>query len=421
MRLHRLELQAFGPFATLQVIDFERLTSSGIFMLEGPTGAGKSTILDAITFAFYGGLASDASRDRLHSDFAAPGVEPKVTLEFSVAGKRRRVTRVPEHERRKKRGEGFTTQPSQVHLEALEGETWKSVSDNNREVGDIVLAVLGLSREQFTQVVLLPQNEFAKFLESNDDERRDLLTKLFGTRLYDLITAELERGRGGANKEREAAKLEVQHALAAAAEAAALEGEAQATLLSLAGEDRAVALMEISSTLASAQAASARGLDEATRTLASCKARHDVATKRSELMSRRVETLRKVEAHVATRAEHDDQVAVLAAARNAAPVRPLLEALDRANETVTANQVELQRVAPDATADMLAGRGAEGLSRGGAAAERTATELQHLVEALGQGHTFERLKRLGHGDLLGEVEMHCITLVQALQRSRVCG
>ena len=109
MRLHRLALEAFGPYAAAQDIDFDALSVSGLFLLEGPTGAGKTTILDAITFALYGGLAGeDAGTDRLRSHFAAPGAEPSVTLEFSVRGVRHRVRRVPEHQRRKRRGDGFT-------------------------------------------------------------------------------------------------------------------------------------------------------------------------------------------------------------------------------------------------------------------------------------------------------------------------
>src|SRR5215469_8690830 len=87
MRLHTLQLQAFGPYATAQRIDFDLLASSGLFLLEGPTGAGKSTILDAITFALYGGLAGEGSgEDRLRSHFAGPAAEPSVTLEFSLHG-----------------------------------------------------------------------------------------------------------------------------------------------------------------------------------------------------------------------------------------------------------------------------------------------------------------------------------------------
>src|SRR5215468_12781980 len=98
MRLHRLDLQAFGPYATRQHIDFDQLTSGGLFLLEGPTGAGKTTVLDAITFALYGGLAgADAAADRLVSHFADGTVEPSVTCEFSLRGVRYLITRVPEH------------------------------------------------------------------------------------------------------------------------------------------------------------------------------------------------------------------------------------------------------------------------------------------------------------------------------------
>src|SRR5256885_13493185 len=121
MRLHTLQLQAVGPYATQQRIGFGRLAASGLFLLEGPTGAGKSTILDAVTFALYGGLAGEESgEDRLRSHFAGPAAEPSVMLEFSLHGARYRVTRVPEHRRPKKRGEGFTTEASRVHLERQE-------------------------------------------------------------------------------------------------------------------------------------------------------------------------------------------------------------------------------------------------------------------------------------------------------------
>src|ERR1035438_10802486 len=94
MRLHSVELQAFGPYATAQRIDFDRLARSGLFLLEGPTGAGETPIPDAITLALYGGLAGeDSGADRLHSDFAAPDVEPAVTVEVSLRGVRYRGSR----------------------------------------------------------------------------------------------------------------------------------------------------------------------------------------------------------------------------------------------------------------------------------------------------------------------------------------
>ena len=94
MRLHSLELAAIGPFATVQRIDFEQLQASGLFLLDGPTGAGKTTVLDAITFALYG-PGENRGDGRLHSDFATAGVAPFVTLEFSLRGVRYRLRRTP--------------------------------------------------------------------------------------------------------------------------------------------------------------------------------------------------------------------------------------------------------------------------------------------------------------------------------------
>ena len=251
MRLHSLELQAFGPYATLQRIDFDRLAGGGLFLLEGPTGAGKTTILDAITFALYGGLAGqDSAADRLHSDFADPETEPMVRLEFSIAGVRYLITRVPEHQRLKRRGHGYTTEPMRVHLQRQQDCRWVSVSSNKAEVGDLVTTVVGLNLAQFTQVMLLPQGEFARFLRSDDDTRRALLTKLFGTQLYDKITAELDRLRADALRARQHADAEVATAVSAAAEAAGLDADSRAELIVMAAADRAVRFKQVSDELA---------------------------------------------------------------------------------------------------------------------------------------------------------------------------
>ena len=170
MRLHRLRLAAFGPYATEQVIDFDRLAHGGLFLLEGPTGAGKSTVLDAVTFALYGGLAGeDSADDRLRSHFAAPDARTEAELEWSLRGVRYRVTRSPEYRRPKKRGDGLTTEAARVHLQRRDGTAWASVSANKAEAGEAITELLGLTRAQFTQVILLPQGEFARFLRSSDD------------------------------------------------------------------------------------------------------------------------------------------------------------------------------------------------------------------------------------------------------------
>jgi hypothetical protein len=216
MRLHSLEITAFGPYAGTEVIDMDRLTSSGLFLLEGPTGAGKSTILDAITFALYGRTAGgDSSADRLHSHFAEAGTTPCVLLDLSVGNERLRVRRTPEHERPKLRGDGTTIEKSSVHLERLADGGWVSLSSAKDEVGSILSARIGLTADQFTQVVLLPQGEFATFLRASDDARRELLSKIFATQLFDRVTAELDRRRTEASRAREAARDRVGNAASA--------------------------------------------------------------------------------------------------------------------------------------------------------------------------------------------------------------
>src|SRR5262249_53982317 len=157
-----------------------------------------------ITFALYGGLAGEESgEDRLRSHFADPAAEPSVMLELSLHGTRYRVTRVPQHRRPQKRGQGFTPQARPLHPAPLEADAWRSLTSNKAEAGEMVTEAVGLNREQFTQVMLLPQGEFARFLRARDDDRRELLTRLFGTQLYDRVTAELDRRRYDAARLRE--------------------------------------------------------------------------------------------------------------------------------------------------------------------------------------------------------------------------
>jgi DNA repair exonuclease SbcCD ATPase subunit len=223
MRLHTLHLNAVGPFADQQIVDFDRLAAGGLFLFDGPTGVGKSTILDALTFALYGGLASESGDPaRMRSDFADPGARPEVTLEFSVRGGRHRITRSPEYTRPKKRGQGVTREKSSVHLQRLVAGTWESRSHAKDEVGAIIGELLGLSREQFRQVVLLPQGEFATFLRADDDQRREVLGRLFGTQFFRRVTEGLQARAQDASRALQAADSELQSRVAAATEAAGL-------------------------------------------------------------------------------------------------------------------------------------------------------------------------------------------------------
>jgi DNA repair protein SbcC/Rad50 len=350
MRLSRLDVTAFGPYAGTQRIDFARLSSSGLFLLDGPTGAGKTTILDAITFALYGGLAgTGAAEDRLRSHFAPADAVPSVQLEFAVAGVTYRVSRVPEHQRPKKRGEGFTTEAAQVHLERREGAGWVSLTANKAEAGELITELIGLNRAQFTQVMLLPQGEFARFLQAADDERRVLLSRLFGTELYDGITSWLDQRRAAAQRDRAQARAAIDTAVSAAAEAAGLDGAARTELLALPSADRATRLKELSTELASHAAVTADGLELAAARAAELLAAGERARQQSAVMTRLTTARDRLATHEAGRGEHEDRAARLAAAQRAEPVRPLLAALadaDQAAAAATAAAAVLDELGP---------------------------------------------------------------------------
>lgn len=181
MKLHRLRLQAFGPFAGCEEIDFDDLAADGLHLIHGPTGAGKSSILDAICFALFSGVPGSRmqGRNSLHSDHAAPTTRPEVELEFTVGGRRLRVQRSPEHQVAKKRGTGTRSQRGAVHLEELRSGRWATVSTRADEVGQVIGELLGMGLAQFAQVMLLPQGEFTAFLRAKPDDRGKLLERLF--------------------------------------------------------------------------------------------------------------------------------------------------------------------------------------------------------------------------------------------------
>ncbi|MFF1475054.1 AAA family ATPase [Streptomyces mirabilis] len=187
MYLHHLTVQAFGPFARTEDVDFDALTSAGLFLLRGDTGAGKTSILDAVCFALYGTVPGIRPTHRLRSDHAPVGTRTQVVLEFSAAGRRLRITRTPKQtypSTRAKSGTATAEATAQLHERtgsADDSTAWEPVCAKPEEAGREIEAVLGLSKEQFCQVVLLPQGDFAKFLRADAKDRASLLRRLFDT------------------------------------------------------------------------------------------------------------------------------------------------------------------------------------------------------------------------------------------------
>ncbi|MEU9454263.1 SMC family ATPase [Streptomyces sp. NPDC048277] len=203
MRLHRLDITAFGPFGGSRSVDFDALSAAGLFLLHGPTGAGKTSVLDAVCYALYGtvpGARQTGQGMSLRSDHAEATARTEVSLELTVAGRRLEITRQPPWERPKKRGSGTTLDKAQTWLREYDATAgaWKDLSRSHQEIGEEITQLLGMSREQFCQVVLLPQGDFARFLRADAGARGQLLGRLFDTQRFADVEKRLAERRKAA-------------------------------------------------------------------------------------------------------------------------------------------------------------------------------------------------------------------------------
>lgn len=196
MHLHSLRMTAFGPFGAEVEVDFDQLSGAGLFLLTGPTGAGKSSVLDAVCFGLYGVVpGARQSARQLRSDHAAADTKPVVELEFSVGGRRFLIRRSPAWQRPKRRGTGVTTQHAAVTLEEHQHGSWQVLSTRLDETGDLISGLLGMQPSQFTQVAMLPQGEFQQFLGAKSDERQAILQRLFRTDRFEGVERWLRERR----------------------------------------------------------------------------------------------------------------------------------------------------------------------------------------------------------------------------------
>ncbi len=196
MKPLKLTISAFGPYAKEQFIDFTTLNEQ-IFVISGPTGAGKTTVFDAISFALFG-EASGSSRDRdsLRSDFAEPGAETFVELVFELKGKIYKIRRSPQQEQKKLRGEGYTLRNADAELLMPDGTLITKIINVDERINQL----LGINKSQFKQIVMLPQGEFRKLLESDSSDREVIFRKIFGTEDFAEIQKRLDEDRSDLEK-----------------------------------------------------------------------------------------------------------------------------------------------------------------------------------------------------------------------------
>lgn len=353
MRVHRLEIQAFGPFRGRQVVDLDALTDSGLFLLHGPTGAGKTSVLDAVCFALYGRVpGARAGVTRLRSDHAEEFEAPQVVCEFSVGPRRFEVTRSPAWERPKKRGGGTTTEQARVLVREWRDGAWEPLATRIDEAGDLLDQVLGMGPDQFTKLVLLPQNEFAAFLRADAETRRQLLERLFGTDRFAAVAAWLRDRRAALRADVDAVEQRTALIVARAEQAAQTAGIVPPE----AGPDEdpvervARLAAEVSHAREDAFArreATRAALDQATRAHSEAVARDTRLREHEDLLRRRED----VEAGAAARAQAQER---LERATRAAALVPLLPSLRAARTRAAAADAALRRAreawpAPDAT------------------------------------------------------------------------
>jgi len=307
MRIHGLAFQAISPYATEQHLDFTQLDDVGLFLLDGPTGAGKSTILDIITFALYGKADDERKNTELHSTLAEPGLPPTIQLDVTFGTRRFLIDRTLQHfaPRRgaKDPSDVVTRQASMSLVEVVAGEH-RQLTTRVDEAQQILRGVIGLSREQFTSVVLLPQGEFARFLKASSTDREAILRQLFDTHRFeeigDYLAAEAKKLRGTVQADTErrqalrASIIEIVQALSPSTEAA----DPKVTDLDTLDDGELVAHVE--GLMTQSEADALRRVEQA---------QHTLNTTRDEFnrLQQQEEQLREAEAYRRRRTAHEHQ------------------------------------------------------------------------------------------------------------------
>ncbi|WP_445255560.1 AAA family ATPase [Nocardioides aurantiacus] len=397
MRLHALEVTAFGPFVETARVDFDALADAGLFLLTGATGAGKTSVLDAVCFGLYGEVPGDRHSARhLRSDQAAPDAEPRVVLRFSIAGRTFRTTRSPAWDRPRRRGEGTRRIQAHVVVEEHHPGGWQALTTRLDEAGHLVTDLLGMTVGQFTQVAMLPQGRFQAFLRAGSAERHAVLQQLFRTRRFEDVERWLVDRRSRLRRESSRGHDAVRDLLGRVQEATEVPVPETWTVDDLEGlatlaEQGVVRtwVEEVRGTLAASVDAQAARLATADDTVRSDRAALDAERSRQALRAR-AGSARAVLADLDGSRERDGADAdALAAHRRAEPLLPLLRRVTTATReaeraTVTSDRelahVEAAPGTTEVTREVLSDR-ADALREAVAQARAREPQERELAEA----------------------------------------
>lgn len=390
MRPHRLRLTAFGPFGGEAEVDFDTMAAGGLFLLQGDTGAGKTSILDALAFALYGSVPGQRSGPkRLRSDHADPSLRTSVELEVTLGRRRLKVTRWPEQERPKQRGSGTTRDPAKVLLQEAVDGGWRTVSTRVQEADAELHGLLGMSAEQFHQVVCLPQGEFARFLRSDAGERAQLLQRLFGTDRFRRVEEWLAERRRSCAAEFEAAVGAVLRLAARVAQAAGVE-EPPVVEDAPPAADWALEVAESAAAAAEQAEAEAEAADAA---VAEAERLQREARELDRRQRRKAELLQRQAAVEQARPVVTELTARLTSGRRAQAVRSDLDQLARRRTGAERARKELERAQEQAIGFVSDAADLPGLREQVQQRRRRLAELeaaQRLEEDLGRERSVEK-------------------------------
>lgn len=385
MKVLNLRVAGFGPYRSEQFVDFTRFDDDGLFLIAGSTGAGKSSVLDAIMYALYGNTPrydDTGTGEQIRSNFCGPTEPTRVAVEFEHGGVYYRMSRSLAYQVPKKSGDGMRTVAGKLAFERREGDQWHTIATRAKQVAQEFAEVFPLRADEFLQVVLLAQNAFMKFLDAKTGERQEVLRKLFRTYLYrdlmdalksradaarvnvdetrdalEMAVAEIERLRGSvcAAAEGVAADAVVSDAAGAADNAASdsAAGDAAAAVAASddvpAAEDSAAersAEQQVAAALAEIAAAQARVRDARDHAEATANAdaqRAAIAKEQRQLQQMRAQLQQERDAlQQQSRTIENQVVPKIAEAEAAAPLLPYLDGEKRAGTAVATAAAELK-------------------------------------------------------------------------------